>query len=48
MTSIIVFADPHMVSGGVRIAGIDPAARLAAGIAAVNERHGDADPAPFR
>lgn len=43
MTSIIIFSDPHMVPAGTTIAGIDPAARLAAGIAHVNERHGDAD-----
>lgn len=43
MTSIIIFSDPHMVPGGTTIAGIDPAARLAAGIAHVNEWHGDAD-----
>lgn len=43
MTGIIVFSDPHMVPAGATIAGIDPAARLAAGIAHVNEWHGDAE-----
>lgn len=43
MTSIIIFSDPHMVPAGRTIAGIDPAARLAAGIVHANERHGDAD-----
>lgn len=43
MTSIVIFSDPHMVPSGTTIAGIDPAARLAAGIAHVNERHGHAD-----
>ena len=43
MTSIIIFSDPHMVLDGTTIAGIDPAARLAAGIAHVIDRHGDAD-----
>lgn len=43
MTSIIIIADPHMVADGATIAGIDPAARLAAGIDHVNQWHGDAD-----
>lgn len=43
MTSIIIFSDPHMVPGATTLAGIDPAARLAAGIAHVNDRHADTD-----
>lgn len=43
MTSIIIFSDPHIVPPGRSIAGLDPATRLAAGIAHANERHGDAD-----
>lgn len=43
MTSIIVFSDPHMVPAGGTVAGIDPAARLAAGIAHANKHHGYAD-----
>lgn len=43
MTSIVIFSDPHMVPSGTTIAGIDPATRLAAGIAHVNERHAGTD-----
>ncbi len=42
MSKVIIFADPHMIPEGATIAGIDPAARLAAGIAHVNTWHGDA------
>lgn len=43
MTSIVIFSDPHMVTSDRTVAGVDPAARLAGGIAHVNEHHGDAD-----
>lgn len=42
MSKVIIFSDPHMVPPGATIAGIDPAARLAAGIAHVNALHADA------
>lgn len=43
MSKIIVLSDPHMVPAGATIAGVDPAARLAAGIAHINAHHGDAE-----
>ena len=39
---IVILSDPHMVPPGGTIAGVDPCARLAAGIAHINERHADA------
>ncbi len=43
MTKLILFTDLHMVPEGRTIIGLDPARRLAAGIAHVNRYHADAD-----
>lgn len=43
MTKLILFTDLHMVPEGETIIGLDPAQRLAAGIAHVNRYHADAD-----
>jgi 3',5'-cyclic-AMP phosphodiesterase len=42
MIKLIVFTDTHLVPEGQRIIGLDPYARLAAGIAHVNKHHADA------
>lgn len=42
MTKLIIFTDLHMLPEGGRIIGLDPHARLAAGIDHVNRHHGDA------
>ena len=43
MTKLIMFTDLHMVPEGTRIIGLDPWARLEAGIDHVNKYHPDAD-----
>jgi 3',5'-cyclic-AMP phosphodiesterase len=43
VTKLIVFTDVHIVPAGQRIIGLDPVAKLAAGIAHVNQHHADAD-----
>jgi 3',5'-cyclic-AMP phosphodiesterase len=43
VNKVIILSDPHMVPAGETIAGIDPAARLAAGIEHINLHHADAD-----
>ena len=43
MTKLIMFTDLHMVPEGTLIIGLDPWARLEAGINHVNQYHADAD-----